>query len=507
MFGFALWDAPRRRLLLARDRLGIKPLVYAITPDGLAFASEAKALVESRFLATRLDPVAVGRLFRYGFVLGSHTFFDGIRRLSPGHRLIHEAGRARVEPYWDVQFPEPGERPRRSAAEWSEGLLERLDLAVRLHLRSDVPLGAWLSTGIDSSAVVALAARAVGGSIRALSLEFDDPVCDEVRGASTLASFPGFELDGGRARCGMEDFRLYPLALWHMEEPSTRGVEVARLVLARATDRKVVLTGEGADEALAGYVWYRLDAVYRPFSRWPRSVREALARGAGLSQGRPWASRLLVAPAEIGLARYAALMGPPHPAIAKRLFSVEFGGRMAELGEEPHCDLPPSFPRWHPLERLQYLELKTRLPDYVNQVLDRESMACSVEARLPFLDHELVEYCAQIPPRLKLHRLREKQVLRRALRTVLPPEIVRRRKRPLSAPYREWLRAEKPEFAQALLAEESLREKGYFDPTAVGQMVAAHRSRVEDYGEALLAVLAVQVWDEIFLRGWRPAPG
>jgi asparagine synthase (glutamine-hydrolysing) len=508
MFALGLWDAPRRRLLLARDRLGIKLLVYAVHPDGLSFASETKALLASGSVDPSVDPRAVGQLLTLGFVQGPRTFFRGVRRLSPGHWMTYEAGRIEHARYWDLPLTPARERPRRKAAEWSAELRDKLDEAVKLHLRSDVPITAWLSGGIDSSAVAALACRRRDLPLQAISLAFEDPDSDEVGTLRTLADFRAFDIDVTTTKCRSADLAWFPTAVWHAEEPTGKALEIPRLLLSRATAAhgKVVLTGEGADEVLAGYGWYRIEKALRPLELAPSALRRALARL--LWGSRPWTAGVLAGPREPGLPRFAAMMRPGDADTARRLLTPGFAHRALAGGTaiDPIV-LPDALERCHPLERLQYVELKTRLPDYVNLILDRQAMAWSVEARVPFLDHEVVEYCMQIPPSLKLRRLTEKYVLRRAMRGVLPPEILERPKRPLVAPHRRWMREDLPEFARELLADESLRDKGYFEVNEVDRARRAAASGAHGASEAVLAVLAVQIWDEIYVRGWRPAPG
>jgi asparagine synthase (glutamine-hydrolysing) len=505
MFAFGLWETSRRRLLLARDRLGIKSLVYVVTADGLAFASETKALMATGMVDPSIDPRAVGQLLTLGFVQGPRTFFEGVRRLSPGHWLTWEAGRIESRRYWDVPLTPLAERPQQSATEWSEGLKDKLDETVRLHLRSDVPVAAWLSGGIDSSAVAALACLRRDDTLMAISLAFEDPDSDEVGKVRTLADFPGFDIDVTTVECGSPDLAWYPTAVWHAEEPTGKGLEIPRLLLSRATRplAKVVLSGEGADEVLAGYGWYRIEKALRPLALAPPALRRALA--PLFSRGRPWTAGALAASEGTGLPRFAAMMRPGDAYTAQRLLTPAFARHALEGGTplDP-VELPDALERCHPLEQLQYLELKTRLPDYVNLILDRQAMAWSVEARVPFLDHELVEYCMQIPPALKLRRLTEKYVLRRAMRGVVPNEILERPKRPLVAPHRRWMREELPEFGRELLGGESLRAKGYFEPREVDRVRRAAADGAHGASEAALAVLAVQVWDEIYMRGWRP---
>ncbi|MGH7542897.1 MAG: asparagine synthetase B family protein, partial [Gemmatimonadota bacterium] len=382
---------------------------------------------------------------------------------------------------------------------------DKLDEAVRLHLRSDVPVAAWLSGGIDSSAIAAFACRRRDDPLKAISLAFEDPDSDEVGHVRTLADFPGFDIEVTTAKCRAADLAWFPSAVWHAEEPTGKGLEIPRQLLSRATaaHAKVVLTGEGADEVLAGYGWYRIEKTLRPLAFAPATLRRALA--PLFSRARPWTAGALAASEETGLPRFAAIMRPGDADAAQRLLTPAFAGHALEAGTplDP-VELPEAIYRCHPLERLQYVELKTRLPDYINLILDRQSMAWSVEARVPFLDHEVVECCMRIPPSLKLRRLTEKYVLRRAMRGVVPDEILERPKRPLVAPHRRWMRGDLPEFAGELLDGGSLRAKGYFEARAVDRLRRAAATGARGASEAVLAVLAVQVWDEIYVRGWRP---
>lgn len=350
------------------------------------------------------------------------------------------------------------------------------------------------------------------GPIPTISLEFEHPAYDEVGTTKTLADFAGYDLDARRAMCRMADFELYPKAIWHSEDPTTSGNEIPRLLLARSTspELKVVLTGEGSDEVLGGYWWYRLDRLLRPLARLPLAARRAMLLGPVLSSRRPWTAGVLLAPREMGLDRYAAMIGPRHQGIQDRLLAPDYRRRVAaeeaDSSRESGAAVPASrLERRHPFEQLQYVEMKTRLPDFINQKLDRQSMTYSVEPRVPFLDHEVVEYCATIPPALKMRGLREKHVLREALRRDLPAELVGRRKRGLAAPYRQWLRGDLPGFARDLLSVESLKRKGYFDAPAGADLMSSHRSGADDYGEQLPGVLAIQLWDELFVC--RRGPG
>ncbi len=502
MFGLALWDARRGELLLARDRLGIKPMHYALADDGLYFGSEMKSILMAGRVARDVDDAAIRDLFAYSFVPGPSTLFRHIRRLLPGHLLLYREGHASIRPYWDVTFPDAGEDgAARSEDQWAEELGDRLERAVGLHLRSDVPLGAWLSAGLDSSAIAALMRHLSGAPPPTFSAGFDEPAFDEVGRTRTLDRFPGHEMPNQRTVCSAQDIALFPKVVWHCEDPTTGGNEFPRMrlsALASATV-KAVLVGEGADEIFGGYSWYALDRLLRPFAALPVGLRRLVA--GPLAHRFPRGSRVFLAPHEIAGERFRRLVGTRNASAAGSLFSGDLRERLARMGEPGEPVAVARIRRWHPFHQLQYWELKTRLPDFIMLKLDRTSMAYSLEVRVPFVDHELVEFCARIPPSLQVRRRGEKALLRRAMRRHLPAEIVERPKRPLMTPRDEWLRSPLPAFAVEALSPERLRDAGHFDPDAIAGVLAAHRSGRGQYGDLLFGVLWIQLWEELLRRG------
>lgn len=499
MFGFALWDGRRKRLMLARDRLGIKPLHYSIATDGCYFGSEQKAILASDAVERRVDDRALADLMVKGIVRTPRTMFAGIRRVPPAHYLIYEQGKASLHEYWDVDFTPY--RGRRSPREWAEALREQLTESVRLHLMSDVPVGAWLSPGVDSSSVVALMNQLGQRAIPTFTLAFDHPDFDEVRTQKLLYDFPGYDLDVHETSCGEDDIGLLPEAAWHVEDPVFGGVEIPRMLLARAASErvKVVLTGEGADELLGGYEFFRLDKMLRPLNRMPGSFRKIASALAG--SRHPRAGQVVVAPAEMRMERYIKLTGPMGGTTSSVL-SAEVMDRIGRSEEADQEDIvvPEAFATWDTFSQLQYYEMKIRLPDRIESVLDRASMAYSVEARVPFLDHVLVEFCASIPSSVKMRWLTEKQVLRDAMRDVLPRELAQRKKRGMSSPNRHWLKPPLPDFAEALLTDGALSRAGYFDPGTVAQLRERPGRGNSGRPGILMAVLMVQLWDDLFIR-------
>ncbi len=510
MFALALWDTRNRELLLARDRLGIKPLHYALTASGLVFSSEIKGILASGLVPAKIDRAILFRLFASGYLPPSRTLVAGVRQLPAGHWLKFRSGRVFARPYWDVSFPAADRYDRRmTGADWAEALRAKLTESVKLHLRSDVPVGSWLSGGIDSSAVTALMARESQDHVHTFTLGFEERSVDESRTRAMLDQFPGFSLAAHRAACGRGHLALLPRAVWHREQPFGLGVEISRMVLAELTarDLKVVLTGEGADEVLGGYSWYRADKLLRYLRRLPRGFRKAAADLVELLAPETGWHRLVAAPPEITGERFSALTGAAvWPDGCNTCLSEDMRQEAAEAMEEDEEEfsVPTAFDQWHPFAQLQYFDLKVRLAALVCHHLDRMSMARSVEARVPYLDHVLVEFCATIPPWVKLRRFREKDVLRRAMRGVLPSEILRRKKFPLSAPVGDWMGGKLPEFACELLSPDMLRAKGYFDPAKVARLRAAGGRSWPGRSRQLLLVLTTQLWDELFLKRLEP---
>ncbi len=510
MFGFALWDRRQRRLMLARDRLGIKPLYYALAGDTLLFASEMKAIMLGRGVRAELNARALGDLFSWGFVRAPRTLCQGIHRLLPGHWLVYEAGRICKGRYWNLRFPikdsrhvDPSGLPGTvtRAEDWAEALNAKLKESVHLHMRGDVPVGAWLSAGIDSSAIASLMSRTSPDPVQTFSLGFEDAAFDETAGQRLLGDFDGYEFVRRSAICGSGDFSLLSKSIWHSEDPFVIGLEIPRMLISRlaAESVKVVLTGEGADELLGGYPWYRACKAVRPLMGLPQPLRKHLARMPGVAHRSPLLRRALSAPAGMSAETYRQIVTGTPPGDA--LFSTDLGREIAASmnAEEDTETLPPEFSHWDYFSQMQYLDISIRLPDFITRSLDASSMAYSLEARVPFLDHELVELCARIPPRFKMRWLREKHVLRQALHNDLPAEILNRKKRGLGAPRSQWLR-DKPEYTRSLLTAGPIRDKGYFDPETVTLLLERHLAGVSDYGSVLMGVIGVQLWDDLFVR-------
>jgi len=342
--------------------------------------------------------------------------------------------------------------------------------------------------------------------IQTFTLAFENPTFDEASKQKRLDRFEHFDLTPHRVVCGIKDFELLPRAVWHSEELSTTGIEILRLLLSKLASEKVkvVMSGEGSDEVFGGYAWFQADKLLRPLAKLPLFMRRLMLLGPLIPRLWPVPSQVHTAQAAMNVFRYRHMVGLPRPELLNQILSPEIKERISNT-PDLHCNTfqPADFHKWQPFNQLQYYEMKLRLPDFVTHTLDRASMAYSLEVRVPFLDHELVEFCAGIPPALKMRRLQEKYILRQALRTTLPKEIIRHKKCPLMAPYRQWLCGKLPDFASEMLSETRLRDKGYFDATSIKHLLTAHQARKADYGRHLLGVLAVQLWDELFLSDFQ----
>jgi asparagine synthase (glutamine-hydrolysing) len=501
MFAFALWDGPARTLVLARDRLGIKPLYYAVLPDQIVFASELRALVEHPAIDRTLDLTALSRYLAHEYVPAPASILRSIRKLPAGHWLTYTEGRLKVEPYWTLSFRRDRDI---GEAEAIEKLRWVVDVAVRQHLVSDVPLGVFLSGGIDSSAVAAFAARHVTGRLKTFSIGFEDPSFDESAHARRVAQALGTEhheevLDARGARDLVQ--RLPDL----LDEPLGDASLIPTFLLSRFTRRSVTvaLSGDGGDELFAGYPTYqahRLAGLIEPVPHW---LRGRLVQ--------PLVERLPVSLSNLSLdfklkrflqgmeyrdvERHAVWLGSFTPGEQQELLTPE---ALARLESPPSYgafhDILAAAPSVEGLERMLYLDLKGYLGEGVLTKTDRASMACSLEVRVPLLDRRVVELAAQLPMRLKLRGLTTKYVLKRALADVLPRETLARPKKGFGIPVGHWLRGELRPLLRDMCGADAIRRGGLFRPETVERLVVEHEAGRRDHRKKLYTLLAFQLW-------------
>jgi len=501
MFALALWDGAADTLVLARDRFGIKPLCYAEAPGGsVVFGSEAKAVLASGMVEPALDPRGLADVIGFGGTVLGRTMFRGIRELGPGELMVCRRSTVDVRRYWDLDLGRVD--GGRSEQDWADELRAKLDESVGIHLRADVPIGSWLSPGIDSSAVTALARDRVAGPLATFSLGFDDPHADELRSSPTLDKYEPDGLDPTEVRYPEDAPAMVPDAIWALEKPSRLTLGTWTLSRAASERFKVVVTGQGSDEMLAGYPWHWIDRWLRcgtaPF--W-RSMRRATFPAAIWQRVAPNFHALATAPDRMDPTRFGAILSVAHSRTGLNVLAPELRREVADhLAGDHELRTPDGYDRWCRQRRFTYIESRTRLVGFINHAMDRCSMAHSLEARVPFLDHELAELIAAMPARVKRHRGREKHILREAMRPVLPVELVERRKRGLFTPIPDVRRPSVADLRDDLLSDRRMRESGYLDARSVRRMVDGPPRDSWGHRSALLLAFGLQVWDERFVR-------
>jgi asparagine synthase (glutamine-hydrolysing) len=525
-FAIALWDRRRRRLVLARDRTGIRPLFHAQVGGRLLFASEVKSLFAWPELPRRLRLEGLASTFTFWSVLPPDTVFEGVSSLPPGHLMVVDASGMRTERYWDWQFPDtlPAARSEEDCAEELRALL--ID-AVRLQLRSDVPVGAYLSGGLDSSVITTIIKNHTDTPLRSFSLTFDDAEFDESAHQLELARFLG-TAHSARA-CSRADIgAAFARAVWHAETPLVRTAPTPMMLLAdsvRSAGYKVVLTGEGADEVFAGYDLFKEAKVRRfmaraPDSAWRGRILERLYPYLSHSPaaGRAFTQRFF----SEGLDQIDTPWFAHVPRMTTTRRTLQFLRpelQPAALGWDAKAalrgSLPPGIDRWLPSQRDQCVEAHTLMSGYLlSSQGDRMAMAASIEARFPFLDHRVIEFANRLPPQYKLRGLNEKYILKKAMGRELPPSITARTKQPYRSPdSASFFRDGKPlEQVAELLSPRKLADAGLFDPTAVGKLVEKCRlGRALGFGDnmAFVGVLSTMLVHEQFIApagGPRPLP-
>jgi len=509
MFAFAIWDGAARRLLLARDRLGVKPLYWAMAGDRLLFASEIKAILKSGLVAATPNVRVLSEVLATRGTAGEETMFEGVYKLLPGHRLVFEDGRVRIEKYWDLPLdgPDP-ELERMHDGALIDRFRSLLQESVRLRLMSDVPLGMFLSGGIDSSAIAALMAREIDRPVDTFSVAFADRRFSELEYARAVARAIG----ANAHEIVIDDrdfFAALPRLVWHEDEPIAHPSSVPLhfvSVLARQ-HVVVVLTGEGSDELLAGYGKYpravinwRAGTVYERLV--PAAVRASVA-----------GSLVPRLPGRAG--RYARRSFLAMPRNASAMFLDNFAGmpvrQQRELlsatalaGGDAYSSSLAYFNevngRSGLLGRLLHTDIKTYLVELLMKQ-DQMSMSASIESRVPFLDHVLVEFAARLPDRLKLRGFTTKRILREALRGLLPEDILTRPKMGFPVPFGEWTRDRWQPVVRDVLLDRRTRERGLINPAAVEQLLAAHRDGATAGGDAIWALVNLELWYRTFIDG------
>ena len=500
MFAISLYDADADALFLARDRLGVKPLFYAELSDGaLIFASELKGLAAHPRLRRSPNPQAVEDYLAFGYVPDDRSIVEGVKKLAAGHYLLVRRGQSVPGPvkWWDVDFSSSERRP---LAALEEEMVERLRAAVRSRMVADVPLGAFLSGGIDSSAVVAFMAEASREAVETCSIGFDEADHDETEHAALVAA--RFATNHRTRTVAAADFSLIDTLAEAFDEPFADASALGTYqVSALAREKvKVALSGDGADEAFAGYRRYRmLMAEERVRRVLPGPLRSGLGALGDVYPKLDWAPRFLRAKTSLQAIgqdsgeAYAGAVGVTPSSIRSMLYGADFARSLqGHRAEALYVDAMRDAPAADPLSRAQYADLKIWLPGDILTKVDRTSMAVSLEAREPLLDHRLVEFAARLPARMRLRGGAGKWLMKRALQGRLPDEILHRRKMGFVTPVSAWFRGPLAAEAAAIAHGSALAETGWFDPAAISRFAEDHRSGRSDHGRLLWQLLMLE---------------
>jgi asparagine synthase (glutamine-hydrolysing) len=509
MFAIGVWDVRERKLLLVRDRLGIKPLYYWDDGSSFVFASEIKAMLFSGLVERDVDLQALSDYVTFRYVPAPATLFKGVKKVPQGHVITVDAGGTAESDYWDFNF-EPG--PACSDDEAVERLDEMLRECVNMRLMSDVPLGALLSGGIDSSMIVSYMSRLIDRPVKTFSVGFESAgPLSELPYARTVSE--KFGTEHYEIVVGFEDVVEHLSGLvWHQDEPVTEPAAIPTFMVSKLAREHVtvVLTGEGADELFAGYPQYGLEDWSGRYRRVPGWIRDRFIRPAVSSL--PFAfRRLRVVERSMGIdsdadrwsSWFAGFCGEEK----RSLVSPELASSVEDLTGERVFDRHVSrLGDAHPVEKMLYADTKVWLPDDLLMKMDKMSMAASLEARVPFLDHELVEFAAGLPLRLKLKGLQGKGILRRLARGVLPHEIIKRKKVGFVVPINVWFRGELKPLLESMLLSSRFADRGYFNSDYIGKLVSEHTEGKLDHRRELWTMLNLELWIRTFIDPKEPAP-
>ncbi|HEY8458924.1 MAG TPA: asparagine synthase (glutamine-hydrolyzing), partial [Blastocatellia bacterium] len=505
MFAFALWDERRRRLLIARDRVGEKPLYFTKTAGAFIFSSELKSLVVHPEVERRINLLALRKYLQYEFVPSPHTMIEGVHKLRPAHRLIFENGEWRTEPYWRLSYE--GERLKISEDEAAEEVHNRLREAVRMRLISDVPLGVLLSGGIDSSAVAAMACEAAGGRVKTFSIAFEEKSFDESSYARLVADHLGTE-HYERRFTEREMLEIMPEIPRLLDEPLGDGSLIPTFLLSRFTRERVTvaLGGDGGDEFFAGYPTYAAHRMAGYYRALPRLLREELIEPAVArlpvstdNLSFDFKAKRFVQGAALPLGdRHTVWMGSYTAAQQRSLLSPEV---LAACPDEEVFDevRAYNYTNGHDVvEMMMKLDATHYLSECVLFKVDRASMAASLETRAPFLDHTLIEFLAKLPIDLKLRgqfgKWTGKYILKRAMRGRLPHQVIHRPKKGFGMPVAKWVKGELRSFVRDVFAPARLKNRGLFNADYVGRLLDEHERGVADHRKLIWTLLVFEMW-------------
>ena len=503
IFAFALWDAKAKRLILARDHLGVKPLYYAQVGGRLLFASEIKALLQDDDCARKVDLSSLGSLFTLRYVPSPDTLFEGIKKIPPAHLMVVDAGGTEVRRYWDWT---PKVRDHYREADLVEEYRDLVEDAVRLQMRSDVPVGLFLSSGIDSGAILAIMSRYTGKPVHTFTIGFEDGErTNETDDARRVAE--RFGADHDEMVVAPQDYMdYYERYLWDLEEPVGNEAAVAFYFVSLIASRKVkvVLSGQGADEPWAGYPRYKGIKLSAAYSRLPRFVTRGLveplverfAKNELLKRGAASLDEPDV------LARLVKIYSFYSTGMKEQLFQPWVKEQISADGVEARqalSRLHRDVDQLDPLTRMLYIDTRANLPDDLLMVADKTAMANSLEARVPFLDYRLVEFIESLPPSLKLRGFQAKYLHKKAIEKWLPKSAIYRKKKGFINPINQWLRAGMNRYVRERLLSDGAAVRQYFSREYIQRLLADHESGRQDYIRHIYLLISFELWHDRFI--------
>jgi asparagine synthase (glutamine-hydrolysing) len=501
MFAFAVWNKRDESLFVARDRVGKKPLFYAVTKSGdFVFGSELKVLLAHGEIEPEIDLAALDAYLTFGYVPEEFCIFKNVRKLAAGAFLIYENGRIKTEKYWD--FPYKKIETAKTEAEYVEILRAKLREAVAVRLISEVPLGAFLSGGVDSSSIVAMMAQLSDRPVKTFSIGFNEDTFNELKFARLAAKH--FRTEHHEFVVTPDLVETVDELVWHFDEPFADPSSLPTFMVAKMAREfvTVVLSGDGGDELFAGYTRYAVEQRRKGLENLPAFVRRSLRRASAWLphgfRGKNYLYNVSLDPT----ARYVDNLSHFNRVRRRALYSAEFSEKLNGgfgAGEKIFREIAESLATGNPVDNLLYLDSKTYLPGDILTKVDRMTMAASLEARAPLLDQELIETVAQIPAEFKMRGAETKYIFKKALEGIVPPEILYRPKQGFGVPINEWINSQLRERIDETLREKRSLERGYFDRSYIQTLLDEHRRNRRDHSYSLWILYVLELWHRRFL--------
>jgi len=505
MFGLAVWDDRRQRLFIARDRLGVKPLYYYLDGHRFIFGSELKAMLQAPELPRRMNAKALDNFLTFEYIASPLSIYENVFKLPQAHYLLWESGKVTLRPYWQLTYG----ATQGSEGERAEELLALLQDATKIRLMSEVPLGAFLSGGLDSSSIVALMARSSDRPVKTFSIGFTHSSYNELPYARAVSE--RFGTEHYEEIITPDAVRLTERIVGQLDEPFADFSVFPTLMVSEMARKHVtvVLSGDGGDEVLAGYDTYLADRLARRYGRVPSWLRQSLIEPAiralpptekkkgAINKARRFIEGLRL-PADLGHVRWMIFLQQAEKAA---LYTPELMASLAPF--DPYDFIREKFSAASaatPLDQQEYVDIHTYLADDILVKVDRMSMLVSLEARTPFLDYRFVEFCATLPPHLRLAGRQTKYLLKKAMQNLLPDLILHRGKEGFSIPIKQWMKQELRPLMEEYLSVDRLRRGGEFQPAAVQRLMQEHLAGKENHSHRLWALMSYQMWRERWLE-------